>query len=75
MKTTIYEYLLEKQASGEIKVLFALGLSTSIPMYMQIYEYHLTHPQESQFEVSLAMDVCKATVHNAYFFMSQVVDY
>ncbi|MCQ2328774.1 MAG: hypothetical protein MJZ59_05465 [Paludibacteraceae bacterium] len=75
MKTTIYEYLLEKQASGEIKVLFALGLSTSIPTYMQIYKYHLTHPQESQFEVSLAMDVSKPRVQRAYFFMSQIIDY
>ena len=72
---TIYEYLLSKQASGEIKVLFALGLSTSIPMYMKIYEYHLEHPKESIFQVSLVMNTGKATIHRAYFFMSQVIDY
>ena len=75
MKTTIYEYLLEKQASGEIKVLFALGVSTSIPMYMQIYEYHLTHPTEGQFKVSLEMNIARTSVQRAYKMMSQMIDY
>ncbi len=75
MKTTIYEYLLEKQASGEIKVLFALGLSTSIPTYMQIYKYHLEHPKEGQFKVSLEKNIARTSVQRAYKMMSQVIDY
>lgn len=75
MTITIYEYLLLKQASGEIKVLFRLGVSTSLPMYMDIYQYHLQHPQMSQFQVCLAMNVGKSTVQRAYLLLSQVVEY
>ena len=38
---------------------------------MDIYAYHLEHPQESQWRVSLAFGVSKGTVWNAYRFMAE----
>ena len=38
---------------------------------MDIYSYHLEHPQESQWRVSLAFGVSKGTVWNAYRFMAE----
>ena len=38
---------------------------------MDIYAYHLEHPQESQWHVSLAFGVSKGTVWNAYRFMAE----
>jgi len=71
MARTMYEYLLEKQETGEMKILFRLGVTTSIPMYMDIYRFHLSHPLMSLFNVSLAMNVGKTTVQRAYKFMEQ----
>ena len=42
---------------------------------MDIYAYHLAHPQESQWRVSLAFGVSKGTVWNAYRFMAEEIDY
>jgi len=75
MTITIYEYLLLKQASGEMKVLFRLGVSTSLPTYINIYRYHLEHPKMSQFQVCLMMNVGKTTVQRAYHLLSQKIDY
>ncbi len=42
-------------------------------LWMDIYAYHLEHPQESQWRVSLAFGVSKGTVWNAYRFMEKVI--
>ena len=42
---------------------------------MDIYSYHLEHPEESQWHVSLAFGVSKGTVWNAYRFMEKEIEY
>lgn len=67
MAKTMYEYLLEKQATGELEILFSLGLNRAkINQMMKIYAYHLAHPQASQWGVCIELDVSKKTVWNAY---------
>lgn len=44
-------------------------------MWMDIYAYHLEHPKESQWHVSLAFGVSKGTVWNAYRFMEKEIAY
>ena len=40
---------------------------------MDIYAYHLEHPKESQWRVSLAFGVSKGTVWNAYRSMEEEI--
>ncbi|MBQ0153365.1 MAG: hypothetical protein KBS70_01105 [Bacteroidales bacterium] len=72
---TIYEYLLSKQASGEIKVLFALGVPCCYRFYLEIYSYHLSHLQLSQFELAIALNTSKRTVFRALHTLSQTIEY
>ena len=70
----IYNYLLEKRESGEIKVLFQhLGVSPRYLKFMEIYAFHLEHPKLSMFEVSRKMNVQKSYVWLAYQLMNQEV--
>ena len=67
---TKYQYLLSKKGSGELSILFNdFELPLKYQLWMEIYEYHLEHPQKSQWQVSLAFRVSKGTVWNAYRFM------
>ncbi|MBR0063990.1 MAG: hypothetical protein IJQ06_00150 [Paludibacteraceae bacterium] len=52
---------------------FELPLKYSL--WMDIYAYHLEHPEESQWRVSLAFGVSKASVWNAYRFMEAELAY
>ena len=63
---TKYQYLLSKKESGELSILLQIGLPVHLVSYMQICEYHLAHPNESQFEVALFFDTSKRKVWNAY---------
>ena len=69
----IYEYLLEKKSSGELKILFAVGLPTHLATWMNYYEYHMLHPQLSFFELSLDLKTSKSTVQRALEFMNQPI--
>ena len=67
-----YQYLLELQNSGELKILMnEFGLPTHFLSWMEIYRYHLDHPKLSQFQVALHFDISKAKVCEAYQFMHQ----
>jgi len=70
-KQTNYEYLLDKQQTGELTRLFSLGLPTKYVRFMQIYAYHQAHPEASQMEVSLAFTTCKSVVCEAYQVMER----
>ena len=69
---TFYEFLLEKQENGELEILFSMGLNRAkILQMMKIYAYHLSHPNASQWDVCLELDVSKKTVWNTYRFMKK----
>ena len=70
---TIYEFLLEKQASGEMKILFALGLPAYYLFFLEIYTYHLSHPNASQWDMALMFNTSKKTVYRALHTLSQCV--
>ena len=63
----------QKKESGELSILHRLGLPVQITLQMDIYAYHLEHPDLSQWQVSLIFNVSKSTVNRAYQFMSQLV--
>ena len=68
---TNYEFLLAKKSSGELKTLFALGLPVSLLQWMDIYAYHLEHPELSQFQVALHFNVSKKTIWRVYQLLNQ----
>ena len=63
---SFYEFLLTKKESGELRILFALGLPTQITQWMEICDYHLRHPELSQLKLSLEMGVSKGAVCRAF---------
>lgn len=63
---SFYEFLLAKKESGELRILFALGLPTQITQWMEICDYHLRHPELSQLKLSIEMGVSKGAVYRAY---------
>jgi len=71
-KKTNYEYLLEKQQTGELTRLFSLGLNEKTTLLrIQIYQFHLDHPKASQWDVCMEFDVSKKTVWNIYQLMEK----
>ena len=72
-KMTIYSYLLNKKQSGELSILFQVGLPTNILTQMDIYAFHLQHPTLSQWKVALHFGTHKYIVWIAYRTMSQPV--
>ena len=70
---TTYNYLLNKKSSGELSILFQLGLPVQFTFQMRIYSYHLEHPNLSQWQMALQFDCSKSTIHRAYLTMEQVV--
>lgn len=63
---TKYEYLLSKKESGELSILFELGLPVHLISYMEICEYHLAYPGLSQWKVALHFNTSKRKIWNAY---------
>ena len=63
---SFYEYLLAKKESGELRILFALGLPTQITQWMEICDYHLRHPELSQLKTAIHFGVSAKTVWRAY---------
>ena len=61
-----YQYLLSKKESGELSILFELGLPVHLVFYMEICAYHLAHPDLSQWQVSVHLNTCKKSVWRAY---------
>ena len=61
----------QKKESGELSILLKVGLPVNICMQMDIYAFHLAHPNLSQFQVALHMGVHKYTVWLAYRAMNQ----
>ena len=70
---TFYEFLLEKQASGEIKVLFALGVPSYYLFFLEIYSYHLEHPKASHWDMAIHFDTSKKMVYRAIHKLSQSI--
>ena len=71
---TKFEYLLELQDSGELKLLIReFSFPTHFLSWMEIYRYHLEHPTLSQFQVALHFNVSKAKVWEVYLFMNQPI--
>ena len=70
---SFYEYLLAKKESGELRILFALGLPTQITQWMEICNYHLRHPELSQLKVALHFRVSAKTVWRAYKLLKSIV--
>ena len=68
---TKYEYLLSKKESGELSILFELGLPVHLVSYMEICAYHLAHPALSQLELSNNLNVGHSTIQRALAFMQQ----
>jgi hypothetical protein len=64
----------QKKESGELSILLReFELPLKFKLWMEIYAYHLEHPKESQWHVSLAFCVSKGTVWNAYQFMEKEI--
>ena len=72
---TKYEYLLELQASGELKMLIReFSFPPHFLSWMEIFRFHLEHPTLSQFQVALHFNTSKFKVYRVYLFMNQVID-
>ena len=63
----------QKKESGELSILLQIGLPVNILAQMDIYAYHLTHPNLSQFQMALHFNVDKKTIWNAYHFLNQLI--
>lgn len=68
---TKYEYLLSKKESGELSILFELGLPVHLSGWIEYYQYHLQHPTISQLELANELNVGHSTVQRALAFMKQ----
>ena len=68
---TIYHYdevfvSAQKKETGELSILFELGLPVHLVSYMEICAYHLAHPELSQWQVALHFNTSKRKIWNAY---------
>ena len=70
---TKYEFLLEEKEAGRLKKWLQLGAPSQLPKWMEYYEYHLTHPQMSNVEVSYNFIVTKSTIQRAIAFMESSI--
>ena len=66
-----YQYLLSKKESGELSILFELGLPVHLSNWLEYYAYHLAHPELSQLELSIDLNVGHSTIQRALAFMTQ----
>ena len=63
----------QKKEEGELSILLQIGLSVNILQQMEIYAFHLNHPNLSQLQVAIEMRTNKITVWRAYLSMSQLI--
>jgi hypothetical protein len=63
----------QKKESGELSILLQIGLPVNILKQMEIYAYHLSHPNLSQFQVALHFNTDKKTIWNSYQFLNQLI--
>jgi len=70
---TKYEYLLRKKESGELRILFELGLPVHLSNWMAYYAFHLAHPEMSNTEVSYYFSATKSTIQRAIAFMKSPI--
>ena len=70
---TTYNYLLNKKSSGELSILFRLGLPTQFTQWMDICEFHLMYPNLSQLKVALHFRVSAKTVWRAYKILESTI--
>ena len=61
-----YTSLLAKKESGELSILLQLGLPLYLTFWMEICEFHINHPELSQFQVALHFNTSKKTIWRAY---------
>ena len=61
-----YQYLLSKKESGELSILFELGLPVHLSGWMEICAYHLAHPELSQWQLALHFNTSKKSIWRAY---------
>ena len=67
-----YQYLLAKKESGELSILLQLGLPLYLTFWMEICEFHINHPEFSQFQVALHFNTSKKTVWRAYHLLDEL---
>jgi hypothetical protein len=73
---TIYHYdevfvSAQKKETGELSILFELGLPVHLVSYMEICAFHLAHPTLSQWKVALEFQVSKFYVWKAYQLLNE----
>ena len=73
---TIYHYdevfvSAQKKETGELSILFELGLPLHLMFWMEICEYHLTHPGQSQWQVAVHFNTSKKTIWRAYRLLNE----
>lgn len=70
---TKYQYLLSKKESGELSMLFELGLPVHLFGWMEYYAFHLAHPEMSNVEISYYFTATKSTIQRAIAFMESPI--
>ena len=68
-----YQYLLSKKESGELSILFELGLPVHLSGWMEYYAFHLAHPEMSNVEISYYFTATKSTIQRAIAFMESPI--
>lgn len=68
-----YTYLLSKKQSGELSILLQIGVPTQVLQQMDIYAFHLAHPDYSQLKLANLLNTSQASVQRAIAFMSKPV--
>lgn len=64
-----YEYLLHFREQGMMPVLFSLGVDPSRLGWMEIYAYHIAHPEMSQFDISCHFGISRTMLQRIYRYM------
>ena len=70
---TKYEFLLSKKESGELSILFKLGLPVHLSGWMEYYAFHLAHLEMSNVEISYYFTATKSTIQRAIAFMGSPI--
>lgn len=63
----------QKKESGELSILFQLGLPTQLTQWMDICEFHLMYPNLSRLKVALHFRVSAKTVWRAYKLLDSTI--
>ena len=66
-----YEFLMEEKEAGRLKKWLQLGAPSQLPKWMEIYQYHLLHPELTQLKLSIDLKVGHSTVQRALAYMEQ----